>query len=82
MGFYGVKNALFYLAGGGTIVGPGGMLKDNNDFALAMVMNLPFLWYLSGDVEDLPWGRFLKWFLRWAFFMTGLTIMSTGSRGG
>jgi probable O-glycosylation ligase (exosortase A-associated) len=82
LGFYGVKNAIWYLLGGGTIVGPGGMLKDNNDFALAMVMNLPFLWYLSGDVEDMRFGRPLKWFLRFTFFMTLLTIMSTGSRGG
>ena len=82
LGFYGVKNALFYLMGGGTIVGPGGMLKDNNDFALAMVMNLPFLWYQSGDVSDLKGGRILKWGLRGAFFLTILTVMSTESRGG
>jgi probable O-glycosylation ligase (exosortase A-associated) len=82
LGFYGVKNAIWYLLGGGTIVGPGGMLKDNNDFALAMVMNLPFLWYCSGDVADMRFGLQLKWFLRFTFFMTLLTIMSTGSRGG
>ena len=82
LGFYGVKNALWYLAGGGTIVGPGGMLKDNNDFALAMVMNLPFLWYLSYDPGDFRGAWAMRWFLRGAFFMTLLTIMSTGSRGG
>ena len=82
LGFYGVKNAIWFLLGGETIVGPGGMLKDNNDFALAMVMNLPLLWYLSYDTADLRFGRALKWFLRFAFFMTILTIMSTGSRGG
>jgi len=82
LGFYGVKNAIWYLLGGGTIVGPGGMLKDNNDFALAMVMNLPFLWYLSYDVGDFRGAKLVKWGLRWAFLMTLLTIMSTGSRGG
>ena len=82
MGFYGVKNALFYLAGGGTIVGPGGMLKDNNDFALAMVMNLPFLWFLSNDPGDFRGARWMRYFLRFTFVMTLLTIMSTGSRGG
>ena len=82
LGFYGVKNAIWFLLGGETIAGPGGMLKDNNDFALAMVMNLPFLWYMSYDVDDMRYGRALKLFLRGAFFMTVLTIMSTGSRGG
>ena len=82
LGFYAVKNALFYMAGGGTINGPGGMLKDNNDFALAMVMNLGFLWYMSGAVSDMRFGRFLKIFLRGAFFLNVLTIMSTSSRGG
>jgi probable O-glycosylation ligase (exosortase A-associated) len=82
LGFYGVKNAIWYMLGGGTIVGPGGMLKDNNDFALAMVMNLPFLWYLSYDVGDFRGAKLVKWGLRWAFLMTLLTIMSTGSRGG
>ena len=82
LGFYGVKNAIWYLLGGGTIVGPGGMLKDNNDFALAMVMNLPFLWYLSYDPGDFRAAHLVKWLLRGAFGMTLLTIMSTGSRGG
>jgi putative inorganic carbon (hco3(-)) transporter len=82
LGFYGVKSGLFYLAGGGTLNGPGGMLLDNNDFALANTMNLPFLWYLSNDVSDLRFGRALKLVMRIAFFFTILTIMSTGSRGG
>jgi len=82
LGFYGVKNGLWFLAGQGTIVGPGGMLKDNNDFALAMVMNLPLLWYLSYDVGDLRAGRLLKWGLLTAFVLTLLAIMATGSRGG
>ena len=82
LGFYGVKNAIWYLLGGGTIVGPGGMLKDNNDFALAMVMNLPFLWYLSYDTGDFRGAKLVRWGLRVTFGMTLLTIMSTGSRGG
>lgn len=82
LGFYGVKNGLYFLMGGGSIVGPGGMLADNNDFALAMAMNLPFLWYMSDEVSDLRYGKALRNFMRWAFFMTMLTIMSTGSRGG
>lgn len=82
LGFYGSKNGLMYLAGSETIVGPGGMLKDNNDFSLAMVMNMPFLWYLADDVGGLRWGRPLRLFMRATFWLGFLTIMSTGSRGG
>ena len=82
LGFYGVKNAIWFMLGQGTGVGPGGMLKDNNDFALAMVMNLPLLWYLADDVQHPRWGRMARLGLRAAFFMTMFTIMSTGSRGG
>lgn len=82
LGFYGVKNAFWFLLGQGTGTGPGGMLKDNNDFALAMVMNLPLLWYLADDLEHLRYGRLARRAMRVAFFLTMLTIMSTGSRGG
>ena len=43
LGFYGVKNGLLGVASGGATIkrGPGGMLEDNNDFALALVMNVP-----------------------------------------
>jgi probable O-glycosylation ligase (exosortase A-associated) len=82
LGFYGVKNAVWFLLGQGTGNGPGGMLKDNNDFALAMVMNLPLLWYLGDDLQHLRRGILARRALRVAFFMTMLTIMSTGSRGG
>src|SRR5262249_17260811 len=30
LGMYGVKNAIWFMLGGGTIAGPGGMLRDNN----------------------------------------------------
>ncbi len=82
LGFYGIKSGLFFLTGGGTLNGPGGMLLDNNDFALANTMNLPFLWYVSYDVSGVRYGRALKLLMRVAFFLTILTIISTGSRGG
>ena len=68
LGFYGVKNAFWFMGGGGTINGPGGMLKDNNDFALAMVMNLGFLWYLSNDLADFRFHRVWKFWLRFAYY--------------
>jgi probable O-glycosylation ligase (exosortase A-associated) len=82
LGFYGVKNAFWFMLGQGTGVGPGGMLKDNNDFALAMVMNLPLLWYLADDIAPGRWQRLGRRAMHFAFFLTMLTVMATGSRGG
>jgi len=83
LGFYGIKNGLWFLAGQGTIIGPGGMLKDNNDFALAMVMNLPFLWYLRGEARQVKkYGMLLAPLMLGTFFLTILAVGSTGSRGG
>jgi probable O-glycosylation ligase (exosortase A-associated) len=82
LGFFGVKNALWFMMGQQTGVGPGGMLKDNNDFALAMVMNLPLLWYMADEAGHMRYGRFTRPAMRVAFFMTMLTVMATGSRGG
>jgi probable O-glycosylation ligase (exosortase A-associated) len=49
LAFYGIKGGLFGLLTGGSLIlrGPGGMLLDNNDFALALVMNVPLLFYLG-----------------------------------
>ena len=49
-GFYGVKNGLAAILSGGSLViiqGPGGMLSDNNDFALALCMSIPMLLHLG-----------------------------------
>jgi len=81
LGFYGFKNGLMYVLGSSSIAGPGGMLKDNNDFALAMVMNVPLLWYLKDEVLPLKYGKQLSLFMKVAAGFTLLTIMSTGSRG-
>jgi len=81
--FYGIKNGIYGAMGGKTIVGPGGMLADNNDFAMAMVMNLPFLWYMAEDEKHRTrYGVVVYWGMRIAFPLTIFTIASTGSRGG
>jgi len=80
LGFYGVKSGLIgVLKGGATqiIRGPGGMLEDNNDFALALVMNVPLLYYL-GIGEKKPWVRKATMF---AVGLTVLTVLLTHSRG-
>ncbi len=81
LGFYGAKNGLMYVLGSRSIAGPGGMLKDNNDFALAMVMNVPLLFYLGNEMKPLKYGKQICLFMKGACAMSLLTIMSTGSRG-
>jgi putative inorganic carbon (HCO3(-)) transporter len=77
--FYGFKGGLFgVLTGGARILrGPGGMLEDNNDFALALVMNVPLLFYL-GRAEGKLWVRRL---CDVAMVLTMVTVFLTHSRG-
>lgn len=80
LGFYGVKNGMIGVlkGGGGQILrGPGGMLEDNNDFALALVMNVPLLWYL-GIGEKKQWVRKATMA---AVGLTIVTVLLTHSRG-
>jgi probable O-glycosylation ligase (exosortase A-associated) len=79
-GFFGVKNGIsFILSGGGLkiIQGPGGMLADNNDFALALCMGVPLLFHLG-------WAERRKLMRRTMLAMvplTMLTVVATHSRG-
>lgn len=78
LGFYGAKCGIFGFLGGEVFQGPGGLLLDNNDFSLAMVMNLPFLFYLSMEEKN----RAVKLALRGVAVLTVATIVATHSRGG
>ncbi len=77
--FYGFKGGLFgVLTGGSRILrGPGGMLEDNNDFALALVMSVPLLFYL-GRAEG---RRSLRILCDVGVVLTIITIFLTHSRG-
>ncbi|MBM4060480.1 MAG: putative O-glycosylation ligase, exosortase A system-associated [Planctomycetes bacterium] len=79
LAFFGVKGGLFgVLTGGRPILrGPGGMLEDNNDFALALVMNVPLLWYL-GIGEGKAWVRRAT---QVGVVLTIVTVVLTHSRG-
>jgi putative inorganic carbon (hco3(-)) transporter len=81
LAFFGVKGGVFgVLTGGATILrGPGGMLEDNNDFALALVMNVPLLFYLGNSERG---RRYVLAGSRIAIVLTVLTILLTHSRGG
>src|SRR5712671_34621 len=80
LGFFGIKGGLLGLARGGMPIlrGPGGMMEDNNDFALAMVMNLPLLWYLGLNERHRPYVR--KATIA-GVALTVITIVLTHSRG-
>jgi len=80
LGFFGIKSGLWGLAtGGGSQIlrGPGGMLEDNNDFALALVMNIPLLWYM-GIGEKKQWVARAT---QVAVLLSLVTILLTHSRG-
>ncbi|MEW6742911.1 MAG: putative O-glycosylation ligase, exosortase A system-associated [Planctomycetota bacterium] len=79
LGFYGLKGAFWgALSGGRIIQGPGGMMKDNNDFCLALNMALPFVYYLALTSPR----RDLRLFLFFTVFCMVVTIVLTTSRGG
>ena len=81
LGFYGVKNGIAGVVKLGNLYiirGPGGMLEDNNDFALAVAMGIPFLVHLgtSETSETLRKGV-------WAIVLLSMiTVVLTRSRGG
>jgi probable O-glycosylation ligase (exosortase A-associated) len=78
LGFFGVKGGLFFLRGGGQILqGPGGAMADNNTFATAMVMGIPFLYYLGYRYTG--WVRKL---FHYSIFLVILCVIATFSRGG
>jgi probable O-glycosylation ligase (exosortase A-associated) len=77
--FYGFKGGLFGVMTGGSRIlrGPGGMLEDNNDFALALVLVMPLLFYL-GRAEGKVW---LRRVCDAAMVLTAVTVFLTHSRG-
>ena len=80
LGFFGFKGGLFGLLRGGAPIlqGPGGMMEDNNDFALALTMGIPLLFYL-GLMQKRKW---LRIGLHSMVVLTVITILLTHSRGG
>lgn len=78
--FYGVKGGLFTLATGGShkIYGPeGSFIGDNNTIALALLMTLPLLGYVYGQLTS----QKMRWVVGGSFVLTSIAIISTYSRG-
>lgn len=79
LGVYAVKGAVVCSFTGYKLYGPAdSMISDNNDFALALNMILPFFLYL-GINEKKRWRRFIFYIL---FPFIIVAIIHTYSRGG
>ncbi len=80
-GLLAVKGAVFGYRTGGEfrVLGPPeSFVADNNDFALALNMSLPMLFFLAWDEER----RLFRTVLRVAFFCGVVAVILTYSRGG
>jgi putative inorganic carbon (HCO3(-)) transporter len=80
LGFLGLKFGAYGVLRGGVhfTKGVGGMIGDNNDFALALNMTLPLLVYLTWDVKR-RWIRLAAMAL---VPLCAITVIFTHSRGG
>jgi len=79
-GFFGAKNGANFIAHAGNMFinqGPGGMMADNNDFALALVMGIPLVLHL-GLADGRAW---VKRATQAAVFFSLVSIVLTHSRG-
>ena len=78
--FYGVKGGLWTLAtgGGGRVWGPsGGVIQGNNELGVALVVVMPFMYYLFMTVKR----RWARYGLVLAIGTTAVGILGTQSRG-
>ena len=80
LGFYSVKGGLFAIRTGGQykVWGPkGSFIEDNNQLALAIIMVIPLMWYLSQVVAN----KWLRYGLRVAIGLSALSAFASYSRG-
>jgi putative inorganic carbon (hco3(-)) transporter len=81
IGFYGVKGGIFTVLEGGEykVYGPPGesFLSDNNAIAVALIVTIPLVYYLTTTVSS----RWARWGLFGAMLLSGMAILGTHSRG-
>ena len=80
LGFYALKGGFWFIRSGGegTVEAPeGSFLSSNNSLGVALVMNVPILYFLA-KAEAQPWLRRLFQLLLW---MSYPAILGTYSRG-
>ena len=81
IGYFGVKGGLWTIIAGGTnhVYGPpGGMLLDNNAFAVGLIIILPLMYYLQQVASD----RRIRWALLISMVLCVFSILGSQSRGG
>lgn len=80
LGFLGIKSlvSVIITAGRYRIQGPGGLMTEENEYALGMNMAIPILYWL-GSLEKRRWARRLYQF---AAFACAVTVIFTRSRSG
>ncbi|GAB0055914.1 hypothetical protein SIID45300_00213 [Candidatus Magnetaquicoccaceae bacterium FCR-1] len=81
IGFYGVKGGLFTIRSGGhfRVMGPtDSFFVDNNSFALAMLMTIPLIYYLTSQTKSL----YLRIILIASFLLSFVSVLGSYSRGG
>ena len=79
LAFFGVKGGIYTIrtAGGGMVWGPGGFIEGNNEIGLAILMTIPFLYYLRLTADN-------KWVRRGlvaAMLLCAVAVLGTQSRG-
>jgi probable O-glycosylation ligase (exosortase A-associated) len=80
VGFYGLKGGIWTLmtGGGGRVWGPpGGMIEGNNELAVALVMLIPFMYYLGQTATR----RWIKYGIYFFLAMSGVSVLGSQSRG-
>lgn len=79
IGYFGVKGGLYTaVGGGGMVMGPAGsFIEGTNHIAIAMTMVVPFMYYLSQQLER-PIYRKMMYA---AMALTTLSVFGTTSRG-
>jgi putative inorganic carbon (hco3(-)) transporter len=80
VGSIGSKGAVDFLRTGGQfrMQGPGGLVADENEYALVLDMAMPILFWLAAT-EDRRW---LRWVFRGMAVGCGVTVIGTRSRSG
>lgn len=82
VGYFGVKGGLFTVltGGAGRVYGPPGdsFLSDNNAISVALIMVIPFMYYLRGEVKS----AWVKHGLVGAMVLSSIAVLGTYSRGG
>ena len=80
IGLFGLKGGVWVIltGGGERVYGPqGGILSNNNEFALGLVMLIPLMYYLMGMSAK----KWIKVSLIFSMVMCGFAILGSHSRG-